>query len=73
METLEGYARNVFLITDGGVNDTDMVLDLIQRHAWNCTIYALGIGSGVSPELVTGAADFGKGVCEFASDINLID
>ena len=61
------------MLTDGGVGNTDNVLQLIDRNAWNCTVYALGIGSGVSAELITGAAGFGKGKYEFVSQMNLID
>lgn len=40
---IPGIPRNIFLITDGGVTDTDSVLELIKRNAEYISIYTLGI------------------------------
>lgn len=52
MENMEGYAKNVFLLTDGGVSNTHEVIELIKRNNINNTVYTIGIGSGVSSELI---------------------
>jgi len=70
---LSGLARNIFLITDGAVTNTSSVLELIKRNAESINCFSLGIGSGASAELITGAADLGHGVCEFVSDSNMIN
>ena len=40
--------RHVFLFTDGGVSNTNQVLDLVTVNAASNTIHGIGIGSGCS-------------------------
>lgn len=44
MELMEGFSRNIFLITDGGVSNTDQVIKLIAKNSNNAIMYTLGIG-----------------------------
>lgn len=70
MEVLDGFSRNIFLITDGDVSNVDQVLELIQNNRHNGVLYTLGIGSGVSKRLIEEGAARGNGKCEFVSDIS---
>lgn len=60
---LNNYPRNVFLLTDGQVSDEDNVINLIRRHSErkNLRVYSVGIGNGVSENLIKESAREGKG------------
>ena len=65
-----GFPVNVFLITDGEVDSPQAVIQLIKKNAGNARCHSFGIGSGVSRELVKGAAIAGKGTYQFVQDSN---
>jgi uncharacterized protein YegL len=54
-----GVQRQVFLLTDGEVSNTQEVIDLVGEHSEKNRIFSFGIGEGVSTELVDGVASFG--------------
>jgi hypothetical protein len=62
-----GLPRTVVLLTDGHVGNTREVIAAAaeQRAASGLSIYTLGIGSGVSTELVQGLAAAGGGQAVF--------
>ena len=39
---LPGLPRNLFLLTDGAVTNTNSVLDLVKRNKDYCNVYTLG-------------------------------
>lgn len=58
---LEGFPRNVVVLTDGGVGDTESVLALVERHCHVARSSCIGIGQGASQALVKGIGVRGKG------------
>jgi uncharacterized protein YegL len=61
----EGYPRQVFLLTDGQVSNTQQVIDLTKQNADSTRIFTFGLGSSVSRPLVEGIATAGGGQAEF--------
>lgn len=59
-------AIKILVITDGGVQDPDSVIQLVENNMdqeYEVNLSSLGIGSGVSTVLVEGIAKAGKGTC----------
>ncbi len=57
--------RQVIVLTDGQVTNTDDVLALVKANAATARVFALGIGHGASRHLVNGIARAGGGTAEF--------
>ena len=51
---IPGYSRQVFVLTDGEVSNTEQVISLVQSHQDHSRVFALGLGEGASHELVEG-------------------
>ncbi|CAL8104245.1 unnamed protein product [Orchesella dallaii] len=64
---IKGYLRQVFVLTDGQVSNTDGVLGLTQANAHKARVFALGIGKGASHHLVEGLAKAGGGTAAFVA------
>ena len=52
---------HIFLLTDGAVSNTDAVVKLVKQNTKNSRVHAIGIGNGVSLNLIQGCAEAGKG------------
>ena len=63
-----GLSRQVVLLTDGAVGNTASVLQCVRDHCDKARVFTIGIGSGVSSELVTGVAAAGGGKAVFVRD-----
>jgi len=57
--------RQVVVLTDGQVTNTDAVLALATKHAAQARIFTFGIGAGASQHLVRGLARVAGGSSEF--------
>jgi hypothetical protein len=62
---LEGLPRQVFVITDGEVSNTDAVIELVRHHGGRTRVFAFGIGAAPSHHLVKALARAGEGEAEF--------
>uniref|UniRef100_A0A7S3J1X8 VWFA domain-containing protein n=1 Tax=Euplotes harpa TaxID=151035 RepID=A0A7S3J1X8_9SPIT len=60
--------RNVFVLTDGGISDTQRVLDKIREFNFATRVHSFGIGSGASAYLVKEIAKEGKGTSTLIAD-----
>eukprot|EP00929_Paragymnodinium_shiwhaense_P091249 TRINITY_DN5126_c0_g1_i1.p1 TRINITY_DN5126_c0_g1~~TRINITY_DN5126_c0_g1_i1.p1 ORF type:complete len:961 (+),score=239.83 TRINITY_DN5126_c0_g1_i1:79-2883(+) len=61
----EGFERNIVVLTDGAVCNTEAVLKLVRDHAADARVFSVGIGNGVSHALVEGLAEAAGGAAEF--------
>ena len=57
--------RQIVVLTDGQVTNTDAVLALASQHATTARIFTFGIGAGASQHLVRALARAGGGSAEF--------
>ena len=67
---IPGTPRNIFVLTDGGVGNTDEVKKSVHTNSNSTRVFSFGIGSGVSEALVKGIARLGKGKAVFISDVS---
>jgi hypothetical protein len=67
-EPRKGYPRNVFLLTDGEVGDTEAIVQLCADNCGHCRVHGIGIGDGASKALIKGSAEKGKGKSIFLAD-----
>ena len=61
LPAIPGYARQVFVLTDGQISNTEQVISLVQKNNQQSRVFALGLGDSVSHNLVEGLARAGKG------------
>jgi Ca-activated chloride channel family protein len=61
----KGLPRQLFVLTDGEVTNTDAVIALARKHAGTTRVFTFGIGAGASRHLVEGLARAGEGSAEF--------
>jgi uncharacterized protein YegL len=67
----KGYSRQIFVLTDGEVSNTEEVVRLVQEnHRRNSEwrLFTIGVGSSVSHALVEGMARGGRGSCQIIGD-----
>jgi hypothetical protein len=62
-----GLPRQVLLLTDGEVTNTDEIIDVARKHASTARFFTFGIGAGASHHLVRGIARASGGAAEFIS------
>ena len=65
---LNGYPRQIFLLTDGDVSNTNQVIKLVEDNIKYSRVHTIGIGSGCSSALIKGCAEKGKGKAVFITE-----
>ena len=63
--------KNVFVLTDGGISDTQNVLDKVKEYNHYTRVHSFGIGSGASIYLVKELAKEGRGSSTLIADNDL--
>ena len=59
------YPRQIFILTDGGVNNREELVQLVSRHSSQIRLFTFGIGDQVDRKLCKQLAEVGGGTCEF--------
>lgn len=72
-EKIPGYFRQVFILTDGEVANTEEIIGITKAHAHETRVFTLGIGNSASHHLVEGVAAAGGGTSAFVTDNEPID
>ena len=60
--------RQVFVITDGAVSNSEECAKLVRRHNNNNRVFTLGLGAAADRHLVKGLARAGWGTAAFTSN-----
>jgi len=67
-----GYPRQVFILTDGEVNNKDNCINLVRSNAHTTRLFSFGIGLSVDKDLVNGMARAGQGSSSIVRDTSTI-
>ena len=62
--------RNIFLLTDGEIEDKKDTLNLIEKNSNEFSVFSFGIGNDFDEDLIKNAGVLGKGNYSFCKDIN---
>lgn len=55
-KVIPGYPKQIFLLTDGEVNNTEAVIDIVRKNIKYSRVHAIGLGDGASAALIRGCA-----------------
>merc|ERR1711963_1137257 len=64
---IQGYARQIFLLTDGVVSNDNQIIKLVRSNNKSSRVFTLGLGSSASRHLVKGVARAGNGTSIFSN------
>ena len=62
--------RNIFLLTDGEIDDKEKTLALIEKNNLKYTIYSIGIGNSFDKDLIKNAGIIGNGNYNFCKNLD---
>ncbi|NXX86781.1 VW5B1 protein, partial [Urocolius indicus] len=63
-----GHPRLLFLLTDGTINNTGKVLELLRNHSCSTRCYSFGMGPKACRRLLQGLAAVSRGIAEFLAE-----
>ena len=63
-------ARNLFILTDGEVNNREECLGLINTYSEKFKVHAIGIGSSFDKQLIQNAGIQGRGTYHFVANVS---
>jgi len=68
-----GYQRNVFVLTDGELEDAevDRIVTFVERNKATTRFFSIGVGDEVNRELINGLARAGDGTAEYVDNNEL--
>ena len=66
-------AKNIFLLTDGQVNNRESCINLISVNSNKFRVHAIGIGNDFDKLLIERSGKLGKGSSSFVEDVNKIN
>ena len=66
-------SKNIFLLTDGHVNNRDKCIDLITKNSHKFRVHAIGIGDNFDKILVERSGKVGKGSSFFVNNVENIE
>ena len=66
-DTIEGYQKQIFIMTDGEVSNVKPIIDLLTIHTGKCRVFSLGLGSSACHHLVNSMARIGNGTAMYAA------
>ena len=66
-------AKNIFLLTDGQVNNRESCINLISVNSNKFRVHAMGIGNDFDKVLIERSGKLGKGSSSFVEDVNKIN
>jgi hypothetical protein len=66
-------SKNIFLLTDGQVNNRESCINLISVNSNRFRIHAMGIGDDFDKVLIERSGKLGKGSSSFVEDVNKIN
>jgi hypothetical protein len=62
-------SKNIFLLTDGYIQNREQTLQLIENNSSNFAIYSIGIGNSFDQNLIENAGIIGKGNYNFCRNL----
>ncbi|XP_055346092.1 LOW QUALITY PROTEIN: von Willebrand factor A domain-containing protein 5A-like [Paramacrobiotus metropolitanus] len=68
-----GFSRHLFVLTDGEVDNTEQVIDLVRKNTSNFRVFSFGIGDSCSRSLVNRIALAGNGKSEFCKHGEILE
>jgi len=68
MPRIEGYMRNILVMTDGEVSMPEQTISIVRMNAKDAYVNTIGIGAGASRHLVQGLAEAGRGTSYFITE-----
>ena len=62
--------KNIFLLTDGEINNKENTLEIIEEYSSKFSIYSIGIGDDFDQDLIKNAGIIGKGGYNFCQNLD---